>query len=147
MDNMGNNPFNDTDFLIPTNTAREAGKFVAEGDLLLPSYYDMEDEDIVKIYVSADNRKVVTMLSGNALRLFMWIGYELEYGNDMVWINRKRFMAEADICSLNTYKKGLGELTRYGLIVLSTTPEVYWINPRYLFKGSRIKKYANKIKR
>ena len=147
MTNMGNNPFNDAEFTIPTNTSREEGKFVSDEGCLLPSYYDMENEDLVKVYTSPDNRKVVALLSGNALRLFMWVFYEMDYGSDVVWINRNRYMKETAITSTNTYKKAVDELDRYGLLRYSDRPDVYWINPRYLFKGSRMKKYSNKIKR
>ncbi len=144
---MGRNPFDDIDFAIHANTKREEGKFVSEGEILLPKYYDMENANIVKIYSTPSNRKVITLLSANAIKLFLWIAYELEYGKDAVWINKHRYMKEAQISSINTYKKAIGELERYELIRLSKEKSVYWINPRYLFKGSRITKYPNKIKR
>ena len=145
--NMGNNPFNDAGFIITANTAREGDKFVLEDGLLVPSYYNMENEDIVKFYTSASNRKTITLLSGGALRLFMWIVYEIDYGKDLVWINRKRYMGESQITSVNTFKRSIEELERYCLIHSTKKEEVFWINPRYLFKGSRMKKYSNRVKR
>jgi len=144
---MGINPFNDRDFVITTNVARTRDKFVTDGGFLIPSYYDMENEHIVKVYTSVANRKIIALLSANSLRLFMWIIYEVKYGRDLIWINKKRYMEEAQISSRTTYARSVAELTRYELIKLSNEKEVYWINPRYFFKGSRLKKYSNKIKR
>ncbi len=54
-------------------------------------------------------------------------------------------MKEANITSINTYKKGLNDLIRYGVVSQTTIKDTFWINPEFFFKGSRTGKYPDKI--
>ena len=97
-----------------------------------------------RIYVTSERRKLVSALSMSAKELYLWIMYEIETGEDALWINKDRFMEENNT-SLNTFKKAVEELVRYAFIAYTIVKEVYWINPDFFFKGDRMKKYPKNI--
>lgn len=98
-----------------------------------------------KMYITSELRKLVSALSPSAKELYLWIMYEVEVGEEALWINRDRFMEE-NSTSLNTYKKAVEELHRYAFIASTTIKDVYWINPNFFFKGDRVKKYPKQVK-
>lgn len=98
-----------------------------------------------KLYITSDRRKIIAALSPAAKELYLWIMFEVESGEDALWINRERFMVE-NSTSLNTYKKAIEELIRCILLAYTVIKDVYWINPDFFFKGDRIKKYPTKTK-
>ena len=57
-------------------------------------------------------------------------------------------MRENFIKDIRTYEMAVAELTRYGFLAYTEfakqKEEVYWINPRYFFCGSRIGKYEGR---
>lgn len=142
------NPLAGADFKILINRITDGNSFVQDKDgIMLPRQMDLEKEEYTKLYTKSENRLIVSKLSSNAQRLYIWIAYELECGKDFIWINKKRFMEENDIKSVNTFKSGLEELCRYLLIypTLEVKNGYYWINPRLFFCGSRPNKYPNNV--
>lgn len=107
-------------------------------------FYYAEREEVCKLYTGVEQRKIVSACTPAAKSLLLWLFYEVDYGKDYLWINKDRYMEE-NFVSLNTYKKAVQELHRYALIAPSTVKDVWWINPRFFFKGSRIDKYPDKI--
>jgi hypothetical protein len=71
--------------------------------------------------------------------------FEIDAGEDYLWINRERCLTENDI-SLNTYKKAIDELIKNGLITYTTVKDIYWINPNFFFHGDRVRKYKDNVK-
>lgn len=141
------NPLVGIDFKIIVNKITDSKAFTKEGNIWLPKEYELEKENITKLYTKAENRLIISRLSSSAQRLYIWLAYELECGKDYVWINKDRFMEENFIKSVNTYKTGLEELCRYLLIypTLEAKKGYYWINPRLFFCGSRPNKYPNNV--
>lgn len=139
------NPLAGIDFKIIVNLRVVEGTFIKDGEELLPKEIELEKENITKVYTKPENRKVMIGLSAGSQRLFLWIAYELEHGRDYLWINKKRYMAESGITSINTYKRAIAELVRYNLIAVSLLKDVFWINPRLFFAGSRINKYPSHV--
>ena len=129
------------------NKITDGKSFVKDGETWLPKEYDLEKENITKLYTKAENRLIISMLSSNAQRLYIWVAYELECGKDYLWVNKQRFMEENHIKSVNTYKTGLEELIRYNLLCPTSEAKkgYYWINPRLFFCGNRPNKYPNNI--
>lgn len=116
-----------------------------EGDWL-PSGYVVEQQSVTKVYHSVDNRLVVSALSGGAKSLLLWLMYEIAAGKDYVWVNKQRYMKENGITSLNTYKDAVRGLAASLIITPTVYPDVYWINPRVFFYGSRVVKYPQYVK-
>lgn len=142
---IGVNPLAGTDFKILIRKLPTGSWDKDDTGILTPHEVDLEQDEFVKLYTKPENRKIVGSLSDAARKLFMWIAYEVETGKDWVWVNKRRFMDEVGVKSINTYKKAMSELVRYGFIQLSLVKDVFWINPKLLFAGSRINKYPDKV--
>lgn len=140
-----NNPLVGVGFKILVNRITDGQTYVEHGTELVPKEIDLEREPIVKMYVRSENRKIVAQLSSTGQRFLLWVLYRLEQGKDYLWINKVMFMEETGIASINTYKKGLHELVRLTFLCPSLTKDVYWINPRLMFSGSRINKYPDNV--
>lgn len=112
-----------------------------KGGEIVPVEVELEQEKYVKLYVEADKRKIIGNLCAPARGLFFWIMYELDYGKDWLWINKARFMEETGVNSINTYKAAIKELVGRKLLAVSLIKDVFWINPKFFFCGSRINKY------
>lgn len=145
-DVLGLNPLVDADFHIWVRRIIDSKKLKLEGDILVPVEIELEQQEYVKVYMSADNRKVVGLLSKKAKSLLFWILYRLESGKDYIWINRRQYMEDCFVSSYNTYKSAVRELIRCNILCFSVIRDVYWINPRFFFNGSRVNKYPLKVK-
>lgn len=136
---LGSNPF--MNGLKIHVSSVSSGSYYSVDGMMLPRDVLIEKKPFSKVYLTADDRKLVMMLTDSALRLFLWVIYELKAGEDHVCINRERYMKESDIQSINTFKKAISELERYFFISASLVKGVYFINPSFIFRGNRIKKF------
>lgn len=143
-ENLGINPFIQT-LVIPIVSKLLEGQYRIDSDgIKVPVELEMEYTPYCKLYSTSGHRKIISNLTSNSSKLLLWIMYDIKHGKDYLWINKHRFMEENKV-SINTFKKSLLELQRYAIIVPSPVKEVYWINPEYFFKGSRVNKYAEKV--
>ena len=134
-------------FVIPVNKLEFVDQYKLELDgTLLPLKLEVEATPYVKVYITPERRLIISKLSPAGKELLLWLMYELETGKDYLWINKSRFMLE-NSTSLNTYKKAVDELVRYGMLAFTVVKDVYWINPDFLFKGDRISKYPKNIQK
>lgn len=118
-----------------------------EGDgILINRDIKIEATPFTRFFTRAEDRKIVNLLSDKGKSLLLWLVYELEYGKDYLWINKDRYMEEAEVKSYTTYSNAVKELIRYGFLAHTVVKEVFWINPTFIFKGNRITKYAHLIK-
>ena len=137
---FGVNPFISS-LIIEAKEIVNPGKFVFENGKYEQSTSIIEVELASRVYIRTDKRKYITALPPNAKALLFWIVYELEYNQDYLWINGKRYMEESKT-SLNTYKAALKELSFAGIITpVAFCKEHYWINPWYIYLGNRIEQY------
>jgi len=142
---LGFNPLLGDDFEVFVKRVVKGGSYTTDGDDLLPLEYDLERDSKVSVYTRSDLRLVVSGLSGLGKGLFLWLMYEVGYGCDYIEINKVRYMRENGLKSDWSYRKGLGELVRMMIICPTVVRGVYWINPRYFFAGSRVKKYSGRV--
>jgi hypothetical protein len=138
---MANNPLVSTGFKVEVIKMHRS---LMTDKGVVNDYFDFEAEPLVRMYVKAEYRNAYAKLSGKAKILFGWIIYELDYGKDWLWINKKRYMKECDV-SLNTYKPAVNELCVSLFLAKSIYMDVYFINPRIFFSGSRPKKYPDNV--
>jgi len=143
-EDLGVNPFAQS-LKIPVNEIEFKNVYKKEEDMLLPLVKEVEKTPITKLYTTSEHRKFTNNLSLRSKELLLWIMYEVKYGEDFLWVNKKRYMEECNISSLNTYKEAIKELIRYGYVGLTVIQDVYWINPLFFFKGDRIAKYPNNV--
>jgi|LakMenE01Jun11ns_1017448.scaffolds.fasta_scaffold9382484_1 hypothetical protein len=104
----------------------------------------VDSEEHSKIFTKAGYRLHVSALSPQGRLLFLWLLYEIDYAEDFLELNKRRFIAE---CTSN-YKHlsaGIKSLMDASIIIPTTVENVYWINPIFFFKGDRVKKYPNNI--
>jgi len=60
-------------------------------------------------------------------------------------VGPKEYEKEVKAGSINTYKRGVEELVRYGFLTPTVYKYTYWVNPSQLFNGNRINKYPEKV--
>ena len=99
---------------------------------------DMLVEQIEKVSVYLENRnKLVAMeLSSAGKNLLVWLLYNLRLKEDVVKIDRKRVAADTGVKSASVYR-GIRNLEQANIIRRSAVG-VYWINPYFFFRGSRV---------
>ena len=114
-----------------------------DDDMLVNVQLELERTEYSKLYTSSERRKLISSLSTASKELYLWLMFEIKYGEDALWINKNRFMIE-NRTSVNTYKKAVEELAKYAFIAYTVIKDVYWINPDFFFKGDRLKKYPDK---
>lgn len=137
------NPLSVTDFTIYINKSKYWKKDATGKAVEMES--ELEAARITKVYIKSANRINVFNMDIKARDLFHWVTYNIESGEDFIWINYPRYMQEARV-SLNTYKSALIELIDANLLAISKIKGVYWLNPRYKYNGSRVNKYRNALK-
>ncbi len=145
---LGANPFVKK-LVIPVYTLVFEHQFKKDKDGdFLPVKKKVDYNSVVKIYNQAERRIKIGKLPLNSKELLLWLIYELEAGKDYIWINKKRYMEEVKIKSINTYKSALSGLLHEDADLLKSTiiEDVYHINPDYFFCGDRVGKYPNNIK-
>lgn len=143
---LGVNPFQ-YGLKVRVRTVEFEGQYKKEEGDWITVQADVEYDSYCKVYSNAERRLIVNGLSLRSKELLLWLFFEIEYGRDYVWINKKRCMKELNIKSVNTFKQGLNGLIRYGFITPTLINDYYWINPDFFFKGDRIKKYFKNVVR
>ncbi len=108
---------------------------------------ELEAQTYTKIFRKPETRHRTMRLSPSALKLLKWIEFEVAPAKDYVWINRARFMKEANLSSNHTMSDAIKDLVSDSFICSSAVQGVYWINPDLFFCGSRVKKYPDKVSR
>jgi hypothetical protein len=109
--------------------------------------YELEAQPYTKVYAVKGGRKSVDDLELRSKELYLYLLYNLDTGQDVVWLDREWYMERMRIKSVNTYKDAIRGLCE-GLFIYphSSLKDVYWINPAYFFRGSRLSKYPSKVK-
>ena len=106
----------------------------------------LERASYTKLFRLMKNRDSVDRLSLNGKQLFLWMLYRLDYGNDWCYVDRSKYMEAHGISSVNTYKAGVVSLVDNGVIAYTTIKDVFYINPKIFFVGSRAKKFPDKVR-
>ena len=152
-----NNPFVESpDFEIRTKSVSSENEFVnikdvSDGVILttptkIKSKFVVEIDSYCKVYNKKGLYLHIAHLSPTSKALFLHIQYNLQYNKDYIHLDPSKVMKEAEINSINTYKKCLKELVTTLIITPTMCTNVFWINPIFFFNGSRINKYKHKLK-
>jgi len=114
--------------------------------VMVPKEVELECDVSYKSYVSKELREIRVGLSYRALQMWEWIMQSIESGADVIWIDPKRYKRECAIKSEKTFRQAQNELGRYGFITpCMGVRNSFFINPKYGFKGSRIRKYPGNL--
>lgn len=140
---LGFNPYS---LAVTVRVSRRYSRssFSLDEGMVMPAGYVSECDSSSKLFLG--KRKEVMGLCDRGMRLFLFVCYELESGKAFVVVNRKRFMKEAGIRSVNTFKAAVNDLCRLGMISLTDARDVFWVNPDYFFRGSRVNAFPDRVR-
>lgn len=112
----------------------------------VPDKYYLDRTPSTKVFMTVGVKEKVYGLSERAKCLYLYLLYNLKQNKDYVQINQENYMLKNNIKSVNTFKEAKKELINADFILpASTYKTVFWINPNYIFPGSRTKKYEHAI--
>lgn len=143
---MGPNPFSQ-ELTVYANKVQDTGIWIIdEDDIKTPAHHLVERDKATRVYHTAGAKERVMALSAGALRMYVYIMHTLDGTKDYVRVTPETYNKKVEKGSLNTYKRAIEELIRYGYITLTIYKGVYWVNPGIMFAGNRINKYPDKVK-
>jgi hypothetical protein len=144
IEELGHNP-NIPPLQIPVYEKISRVDFIkGDGGKLEQKAIVLESVPKVSLYITSQHRKLTSQLPTASKELFLWILYELDSNQDFIWVNKDRFMKECTV-SYNTYKKAIDGLIRFIYLTPTVIHDVFWINPFYYFRGSRVNKYPDNL--
>lgn len=140
------NPFSQ-ELVVPATKLTECGKYVADEEgIMIPSTAVIDKGKCTKVYHSAIYRDVAMKLSPGALKLFVWIEYDIEGGNDWIRVMPEMYAKHGGKGASRTQlAKAVDELILWGYITPTVFKYTYWVNPAILYPGNRINKYPEKV--
>jgi len=142
---LRNNPFSGGDFVVMVNRRVDNSRREMKGGEWVAQELEHERDGSVKLFTRKSNREKINALSFPSKEMFLWILSTVEWGSDLYCMNRGLYMLEQGVASYNTYKKAVDGLVNGGVIQGTTVKDVFWINPKIFFKGSRANKYPDKV--
>lgn len=108
--------------------------------------YSLENIPYTKVFEVAGAKKKVMALPVRAKEMLLYFMHSIDSGMDVLWIDRVSYMKAYGIKSVNTFKDAVRCLSEELFIYPhASVKDVYWINPHYFFKGSRMIKYPDKV--
>jgi hypothetical protein len=145
IDKIGKNPFTEgLEIKVIKKSFTVLNKFEKED----VKEYELEAVPYTKVFEVTGNKKEVNDLPVRCKEMYLWLIHTIKSGQDIVWIDRARYMAKMKIKSSNTYKEAVRVLCENLYMYPHANPglrDVYWINPRFIFKGSRLHKYPDNL--
>lgn len=127
------------------NKSDDKFKYDTKEDIWGRADVEFETESYCKVFSDAGKRLNMVGLSPRAKDLLLWLIYEAENGKDYLWLNKKRYMEECNIGSINTYRSALNELIGVAFIIRTNHTDYFWINPGLFFNGNRIRKFPDNL--
>jgi hypothetical protein len=107
--------------------------------------YIIEEEASTKLFRTNNAHQIIAELSDKAQRLFFYFIYSVRPNDDHVTINRAYYKRLNGIKSDTTIANAINELMMNGLIAKAVMKDTYFINPRFMFNGNRLKHYPEKV--
>ena len=141
------NPFTQ-ELTIPATKLTDTGKYVWSEDeqQMIPASAVVEKMKYTRVYRTAGLRNIAMRLSPGALKLLMWMIYDVEDAHDWIRVMPEKYAKEGGKGSSRTqYKKAADELIENGYICKTQFSHTYWINPAIHCAGNRITKYPDKV--
>lgn len=115
-----------------------------EDGMILNSVFYQEQIESTRVY-HCKAKEDVYKLSDKAIRLYMYILYNLKSGKDFIQINEEYYMKKNGIKSINTFKAAKMDLIQNNFILPTIYKTVFWTNPNMFFNGNRLKKYPHNL--
>jgi len=142
---IGKNPFTaGLEIAVVKKSFKVLNKFEQED----VKEYELEKTPYTKVFEHAGDKKQVNELPIRCKEFYLWLIHTIKPAQDIIWVDRVSYMKMMEIKSLNTYKRAIQVLCDNNYIYAHANPlykEVYWINPKHIFKGSRLIKYPENV--
>jgi hypothetical protein len=140
---IGDNPFKEG-LLIDAN--KQMYDIITRSGNREKVNYSLENIPYTKVFEVAGAKKRVMSLPVRGKELLLYFMHSIDSGADALWIDRASYMKAYGIKSVNTFKDAVRSLSESLFIYPHATfKDVYWINPHYFFKGSRMMKYPDRV--
>lgn len=140
---MGNNPFESGLEIYVNKKFKKVTNKYDEPD---QQEFDYEATPYTKVFDVPGDKESMIELPIRSKELYLYIIHSLTPAQDYLWIDKSVYMKRMKIKALNTYKQAVFGLCDASYIAKHTRlANVFWINPYYFFKGSRINKYPTKV--
>lgn len=107
---------------------------------------DEATEPFCRVFTDDKLRARMGKLTPRGKDLLWWLIYEVEEGKDWVELDKKLYMEECGVSTMNTYRAAVNDLIGGGYINKTVVTDVFWINPALFFNGSRVAAFPNNVK-
>lgn len=144
-DNIGSNPLAESLHITGHKKIKDVINKFGNADKLETK---LDGDKCVKIYEVSGYKAKMMKLNIRSKEMLLYIYHIVKYKQDYILLDREDYMKAHEITSINTFKKAIVSLCNEKYIYPHHLPEfkdVYWINPAYFFKGSRLAKYPHKV--
>lgn len=145
---VGKNPFANVNRLVIEATEITDGKRLSDHDgIYLPVTNKVEYRTHLHVFTrTKDYKATIDRLSSAGKGLYLYIQSRLEPSLDYITINKEYYMLSNNVGSINTVRKAINNLIDNDIIIkMGTYSDTFWINPVFLFCGSRINKFPNNV--
>lgn len=120
---------------------RMSSRYESEGRVVQSKPYEVEHR--VHFYTEKVQPLFAT-LPNSAINLFMWIAAKLRYESDVIEIDPDRYCKEMEV-SMRTFYDAIERLRNKVIVPRDKRAKTYYVNPAYIYRGSRTKSYPNNI--
>lgn len=115
---------------------------VMEAKKVTKTYHIEEQEKTSVYYITYRNNVLFKELTSIGRDILMYIIYNIKFNEDVIDLDINT-VCKGINTGKTSYYRGINELKDISLLV-KKEKQIYWINPHYIFKGDRIKFYADK---
>lgn len=140
--------YNNDEFYIPATEVFEADIYNKEtGKTIDGSAHYLEVKEFVKAFINEGCITNTYKMNNRGKEMLLYVIYHLDKACDFIEIDPKFYMGKFKIGSVNTFKKAIKDLVEYKYIhPIFGKKNIYWVNPNYFFRGSRLDFYPDKIR-
>jgi len=108
--------------------------------------YKIEYDEYAKVFRGKGDITNIYKLDNRGRELLLYIIMHIGEGDDWISINVENYMSKHKIKSVNTYKEAVKNLVANNYIARTHNyRNVFWVNPRYIFNGNRIKAFPKNV--
>lgn len=133
-----------TDNLSVDNTSEDSNTKVSNRMSISRGYW-ADTMEKGSIYRSDEFDELWEILDHNSLILVMYIQYRIGYNKDAIRLDTPTIMKAIKVKSRSIAYKVRDSLIEVNVIARTTRNGEYWVNPHFIFKGSRVNTFPDNI--
>jgi len=109
------------------------------------AYTKFEVNSKASVYSDNGLLNIFPTLPSAAKDMFMYIVAKIQYESDVIELEEEKYMETMGV-SRATFYSARKALTNRIIMERKERKNTYWVNPAYIFRGSRISKYPKNVK-